>query len=213
MELSTQQLVCTPNKQHCGGTGGCGGSTAELAYEYIAREGLTTEKEYPYQGTDQGCDESRKWKPAIKTDSFVRVAPNNLTAVLDALVNKGPLAILVSSDEWEYYETGIFDKCPHKKNVNLDHVVVLNGYGTDSKGRDYWIIRNSWAEDWGEKGYMKVKRDNTPRCGYDNTPLNGNACKGNNTREYVCGECGIIYDVSYPVGAKLADQEIDYEEI
>jgi cathepsin L len=34
--LAPQQLVdCTPNPKHCGGSGGCGGATAELAMGYL----------------------------------------------------------------------------------------------------------------------------------------------------------------------------------
>merc|ERR1719221_1369914 len=34
--LSSQTTVsCTENPRHCGGTGGCGGATVELAYEMI----------------------------------------------------------------------------------------------------------------------------------------------------------------------------------
>ena len=33
--LAPQQLVsCSPNPKHCGGTGGCDGSTQELAFQY-----------------------------------------------------------------------------------------------------------------------------------------------------------------------------------
>jgi len=40
-EFSANQLVaCTPNPNACGGTGGCGGSTAELAFEYVLRAGV-----------------------------------------------------------------------------------------------------------------------------------------------------------------------------
>ena len=47
--LSPQQLVdCAPNPDHCGGTGGCLGSTAELAYNYSKVAGLVSEEEYPY---------------------------------------------------------------------------------------------------------------------------------------------------------------------
>jgi cathepsin L len=36
-DLSVQQFTsCAPNPDSCGGTGGCGGSTAELAYDYLA---------------------------------------------------------------------------------------------------------------------------------------------------------------------------------
>ena len=50
MELSEQFILdCTPNPEECGGTGGCGGGTAELAYAKLAELGaIPTEWEYPY---------------------------------------------------------------------------------------------------------------------------------------------------------------------
>jgi cathepsin L len=40
MDLSEQQILdCTPNPQKCGGTGGCGGGTAELAMAQIIAMG------------------------------------------------------------------------------------------------------------------------------------------------------------------------------
>lgn len=46
--LSPQQLVsCAPNPDHCGGTGGCLGSIAELAFDYVKENGFTTEWKIP----------------------------------------------------------------------------------------------------------------------------------------------------------------------
>lgn len=55
----------------------------------------------------------------------------------------------------------------------MAHAVLVIGYGVEgnesdnlsilaptvpSKGREYFIIKNSWGENWGEKGYAKIMR-------------------------------------------------------
>ena len=54
------------------------------------------------------------------------------------------------------FRSGIFndDSCDPE---GLNHSVAVVGYGTEN-GTDYWIIKNSWGEDWGESGYIRIIR-------------------------------------------------------
>ena len=123
------------------------------------------------------------------------------------------------------YESGVYDgHC----GSTIDHAVVLVGYGTEN-GKDYYLVRNSWGEGWGEGGYIKQLRrpDDSTNCAEDLHPVcnefemlsfllplnylfsdyykqaDGTECKPYPKKQKVCGLCGILSDSSFPTGAKL----------
>ena len=64
-----------------------------------------------------------------------------------------------------------------KCGTELDHGVAVVGYGTTLDGTKYWIVRNSWGPEWGEKGYIRMQRGISDRRGL----------------------CGIAMEASYPI--------------
>jgi len=204
--LSEQQFAsCTENPQHCGGTGGCSGGTAEVAYATAIKfGGVASEAEYPYKsgnGQDFPCKFSNASTPPVAhLSSYVVLPENEQTPLLNAVATVGPIAISVDASAWSRYSSGVFSGCSTTE-IDINHAVQLVGYGTDSSAGDYWLVRNSWGSSWGESGYIRVFRGDAdkPECGPDNHPQDGTGCDNGPTQVTACGTCGILYDSCYPV--------------
>jgi cathepsin L len=213
-ELSEQFILdCTPNPHACGGTGGCSGGTAALAYARLkALGGIPSEWTYPYMsilgknGTCHGLPlpaaiespHSGKVGKAANVSGHVSLPTNSYDAMMDAISSKGPLAVSVDAGAWHDYEEGIFSG-GNATNPTLDHLVQLVGYGETPQGQQYFLVRNSWTPLWGEAGYIRLHRSSTPTCGIDLNPGDGDGCKGGPPTVKVCGQSGILYDGVYPL--------------
>mmetsp|Transcript_18516 Transcript_18516/g.19286 ORF Transcript_18516/g.19286 Transcript_18516/m.19286 type:complete len:375 (+) Transcript_18516:46-1170(+) len=207
-DLSPQQIaMCSPNPNSCGGTGGCNGATAELAFDYVAGTGILEEYQLgytAYNGQNSDCGySSASAAPVATIGGYVQLPENNYTALMNAIAQVGPIAVSVDASSWHSYAGGVFDGC-NQESPDINHAVVLVGYGSEN-GQDYWLVRNSWAPKWGELGYIKVLRTNSEetRCGTDVTPQDGTACAGDNDPVKVCGTCGILYDSAYPIDVAI----------
>jgi len=200
VELSEQNILdCTPNPHHCGGTGGCAGGTAELAYDNLKNIGVASEWSYSYNsywGSDFQC--SKQAKPYTMISGYVTLPMNQQQPLMFAVANVGPIAISVDASAWHFYDSGVFDDC-NQTNPDIDHATLLVGYGSDNALGDYWLVRNSWSPGWGEKGYIRIRRESIPRCGVDITPSDGTGCDGGPPTVTVCGTCGILFDSCYPL--------------
>jgi len=208
-DLSPQQIaMCSPNPNSCGGTGGCQGATTELGFEYIAEVGVVEEYQIGYNayyGADTDCAFNKLKTPPVATiQGYTKLTENSYDELMNAVAQVGPVAVVVDASEWHNYAGGVFNSC-NQENPDLNHGVVVVGYGEETNGQKYWTVRNSWSPSYGEAGYIRVARTDKDAevCGWDITPLDGTACAGDTTPVKACGTCGILYDVSYPIGSAL----------
>ena len=171
VSLSEQQLVdCSGSF----GNQGCNGGMMDDAFQYIIKNGgICEESAYAYTGTDGTCSQCN---PVAKISSFVDVTPNNTQALMIAVAQQ-PVSVAVEADgfDWQFYFGGVVtDSC----GLNLDHGVLVVGYGTDATQGDFWKVKNSWGPGWGEQGYIRI---------------------GRGSKFDPAGECGILMDPSYPI--------------
>ena len=199
IELAPQTYVnCVENPNECGGTGGCEGATMELAFNLTVSTGIALESDLPYQGSDEKCT---AYTAAVKATGYVKNPENDAKALETALATKGPQSITVAAGSWQLYGGGIFTGCSKGLfgDNTLDHGVQAVGYSSD-----YWIVRNSWGGSWGEKGFIRISRAADDQTFIDKKPADGVACKPLPKQQTVGGECGILFDTSYPTGVTAA---------
>ncbi|KAG6658019.1 ervatamin-B-like [Carya illinoinensis] len=170
--LSEQELMdCDFNTWNHG----CDGGFMDKAFAFIKKNGgLTTEENYPYKGSHGTCKKSKEKNHAVKISGYERVPANN-EKKLQAAVAHQPVSVAVdaSSREFQFYSKGIFSgHC----GTELNHGVAAVGYGEEG-GNKYWLVKNSWSTDWGESGYIKLRRDLKNKH----------------------GTCGIAMEASYPL--------------
>ncbi|SCM04501.1 chabaupain 1 [Plasmodium chabaudi chabaudi] len=194
--FSEQQVVDCSTDNY-----GCDGGHPFYSFLYFINNGVCLGDEYPYKGHDDFFCLNYRCSFLGSMHFIGDVKPNELIMALNYV---GPVTIGVgASDEFVLYSGGVFDgECASE----INHAVLLVGYGqvkkslafddshsnVDSslikkykeniKGDDdetiyYWIIRNSWSAEWGEGGYMRLKRN---KAGDD-------------------GFCGVGTDVFFPI--------------
>lgn len=173
VKFSEQQLVdCSKN----GENEGCNGGLMDDAFAYLIDNDFCYADSYKYTARDGTCKAASCTNHVRAISSFQDVTHNSNNALKEAL-NLGPVAIAIEADTmtFQFYRSGVLndDKCGY----DLDHGVLAVGYGTDSDGTDYYIVKNSWGSTWGEKGYIRL---------------------GTNFEEKG-GVCGILSDESYSV--------------
>jgi KDEL-tailed cysteine endopeptidase len=169
VSLSEQELIdCDPYD------GGCNLGYFVNGYKWVIENGgLTTDANYPYQARRNYCSRNKAANYAARIRNYVKVPAGE--AELQRAVAQQPVAAAIeTASNLQHYSGGVYSgQCGTKMN----HAITVVGYGADeSTGLKYWIVKNSWGQSWGERGYVRMQRD---------------VGRG--------GTCGIALDLAYPV--------------
>lgn len=90
--------------------------------------------------------------------------------------NGGPISVAIATSHLFYEKGSVYKKFQDLYVQNqavksiltwdgitsdFDHQVLLVGYGVFNK-KPYWILKNSWAEEWGNNGYFAIYMTDKP---------------------------------------------------
>ncbi len=129
--------------------------------------GLCSEADYPYKAVQGPVCKNCTDVPGSIVKTFVDVPPGNQKALLSAIATQ-PISIAIEADQFvfQFYKTGIITDEACGKSGMIDHGVLAVGYGTDLNTQiPYFLVKNSWGETWGDKGYVKIGRNTTNKFG------------------------------------------------
>lgn len=138
---------------------GCQGGWHYAVYDLVyLQDGVTSEEIYPYKAVENTCKPKKLTGRDSKVQSFVEI-PNDAEIIQRVLYSQGPLYIsYYASSSFMMYDKGIFTDPSHDcEGAESNHAVLLTGWGTEN-GIDYWELKNSWSDIWGENGFFRLER-------------------------------------------------------
>ncbi len=152
----------------CGGGGCARGWQAPQALSFLQNTGVPDEACFPYESGAVGkdiacnrtCSDSKSRSTKITRSSMTSFFFVSMEALKKAL-QKGPLmATMAIYEDFMFYKGGVYS---HTSGAQLGgHAVTIEGWNDADKA---WIVRNSWGEEWGEKGYFRVAWDDDSGVG------------------------------------------------
>jgi cathepsin B len=122
--------------------------------------------EYKNKACKHQCSDS-KYPTEYKADKVKgsgEYAVKGVAKIMQDLMTNGPQAIAFTVyTDFETYKSGVYT---HKTGTMAGgHAVEMVGWGTDA-GTDYWLVKNSWNDAWGDGGFFKIKRG-VNECGIE----------------------------------------------
>lgn len=145
------------------GNNGCINGFYGFSLEFAIKNKIALEDAYPYRGSQQPC---KQVDSGYKIVSYLSFNGNDCSFLQNLLMLR-PVIVSLDGNNfyWQFYSSGVLNYCG--ENNNLNHGVQVVGVKSFSNGSEWWIAKNSWGTDWGQKGFIRL----------DKKQREGNICK------------------------------------
>jgi len=123
--------------------------------------------EYPTPKCSSSCSEG-SYTTGYSGDKLKAKSAYSVSGVqniMNDIYTNGPVtgAFSVYSD-FPTYKSGVYTKTAGSSMLG-GHAIKIFGWGVEN-GVDYWLVANSWNEQWGDGGTFKIKRG-VDECGIE----------------------------------------------
>merc|ERR1711967_224986 len=153
INLSVQHIL------NCGNVGSCHGGSVDGPYQWLHKlstqtgSGISFDTSNPYMAcsseSEEGLCKAGKWD--CTDDNVARTCSTFPPSGFCGAVKNYPNATIS--------EYGSVEGADNMTKEMVDPVISVVGWGTEGN-KQYWIVRNSWGEYWGEMGYIRVEKGN-----------------------------------------------------
>ncbi|CAH1377174.1 cathepsin B-like [Tenebrio molitor] len=202
VQLSAEDVLrccknCTKNTNVCDG-----GSTSE-AWEFWMNEGVVSGGDY---NSKEGCvPYSRSSYNGHSTNVCQRICtnrdygstynedkrlgflhyrlPNSEKQIQMEMMSHGPVAaVMTVYKDFFFYKEGVYKHFTGEEVGAL--VVKIIGWGEEENGK-YWLVANSWGNEWGNlEGFFKIRRG-ADHCGIESDVRAGRNSPDLTPREFI----------------------------
>ncbi|TRY50416.1 Papain family cysteine protease [Cryptosporidium tyzzeri] len=173
--LSPQQIIdCSISF----GNLGCDGGFYSNGWSYLLEQNfprnyICSWNEYPYIDSISSCKASacNGCLTISKYNVFTGLALNGDDGwdfVTTILPKVGSISLSINSNlpGFSSYSDGIYKAPKCTTHSELNHAVIMIGYGINDNGDKYYVIQNSWGLSWGIGGFMNVSADSCDMLWY-----------------------------------------------
>jgi len=144
---------------------GCTEASFDDVMIFLKNYGIISESHFKYDSTDgtpPGCEaKDENWRDSLRTFYGSNLVSADINSIKCALIEYGPVsAYMKVYSNFKYdYTGGIYSET--SGSLLGTHRVTIVGYqdyvDTPDTDDGYWICKNSWGTDWGEKGWCKIE--------------------------------------------------------